>query len=614
MMVGNPIPDESAEEHVTGRAVFTDDCLGRFPNLLHAWPVVSPFPHARVRRIDPSPALASPEVEAVLTAADLPGANDVGDPAGKEPLFPEEVCYHRQPVAWVLAESAAAARRGAEAVAVHYKPLPALLTLDEARAAASFHCGPVRLGRGEAQRAFERSPKRLEGSLLLGGQEHFALETQAALAWREPSGDLAVLSATQHPAQTQEVVARVLGLPLHRVTVECPRMGGGFGGKEVQAAPYAAIAALGCWRTGRPVRVRLPRWLDMALTGKRHPFLGRFRAGFDLDGRLHCILLELFADGGWSLDLSEAVLRRALLHIDNLYWIPAFEAIGYVCRTHKTSQTAFRGFGAPQAVALIEEVMTRIAQTLDLPGPQVRERNFYRPGQRTHYGQKVEGAERILRIWETLQAESRFRERAIEIEKANRLQPDRKRGIALMGAKYGIAFTQRFLNQAGALVLLYRDGSAQVNHGGTEMGQGLQTKIRQIAASLLGLPWQAVRVMPARTDKIPNSSPTAASSGCDLNGAAVADACRTLRRRLLPVASDLLEAPSGSLSFGQGRAWVRDRAERALPIARIVEESYRRRIPLFAYGSASTPGLSFDWGRGRGSPFRYFAFGAAVSE
>jgi len=585
------IPHESAEAHVTGGALYTDDLTGRFAQLLHAWPVMAPHAHALVAALDAVPAMAEPGVFATLTAADVPGHGDSGANRRDEPLFPMEVLYHRQPVAWVLGETLDAAQRGAARVIVEYQPRPAVLTVDDAIAASSFHSGPLRLRRGDAREALDASSHRIAGEIRIGGQEHFYLETQCAIAWMDESGGVALHSSTQHPTETQEVVARVLGVTRNQVTVECLRMGGAFGGKEVQANPWAAIAALGAWKTRRPVRVRLPRVLDMALTGKRHPFFAAFEAGFDDEGRLHGLAATLYSDGGWSLDLSEPVLWRSLFHVDNAYYLPAVELTGFVCRTHKTSQTAFRGFGGPQGMLVIEDVLDRVARTLGLPPEVVRERNFYREGQTTHYGQPVKDAARIETIWRHLLATSNFAERRLAIERFNTAHPRTKRGLAMTPVKFGISFTATFYNQGGALVLIYRDGSVQVNHGGTEMGQGLHTKIRQIAAQSLGVPMEAVRVMSTRTDKVPNTSASAASASTDLNGAAVADACEQLKSRLAPIAASM---PGSSF-------------------AEVVEAAYRQRIPLFAEGYYRTPGIHFDPKIGHGQPFHYFAYGAAVT-
>ncbi len=553
-IAGYPVSHESARGHVTGEALYTDDLAGRFPQLLHAWPVLAPHAHAMLTQLDALPALAEPGVQATLTADDVPGENDSGATRRDEPLFPREVMYHHQAVAWVLAETLEAARRGAGRVQATYEALPALLTIPEAARAESFHAGPLRLHRGDPAAELRKSPYRLDGSFEIGGQEHFYLETMASIAWLDESGGVAVHSSTQHPSEMQEVVARALGVPRHLVTVECLRMGGAFGGKEVQANPWAAIAALGAWKTRRPVRVRLPRVLDMALTGKRHPFLARYAAGFDEEGRLLALEATLYSDGGWSLDLSEPVMWRALFHLDNAYYLPAVDVSGFVCRTHKTSQTAFRGFGGPQGMLVIEDILDRIARRLSLPPEVVRERNLYREGQSTHYGQPVKDAERISAIWQQLLQTSGFAGRRAAIAEFNGAHPHRKRGLAITPVKFGISFTAAFFNQAGALVLLYRDGSAQVNHGGTEMGQGLHTKIRQIAAENLGLPLEAVRVMPTRTDKVPNTSPSAASASTDMNGAAVADACDQLRSRLAPFAGAMLGCPPQAVSFSGGTA------------------------------------------------------------
>ena len=611
---GQSVPHESARGHVTGEALYTDDLAGRFPQLLHAWPVMAPHAHALLTSLDVTPAMEEPGVHTTLTDADVPGENDSGTNRHDEPLFPVEVMYYQQPVAWVLGETLEAARRGADRVRATYQSLPALLNVSDSIAAESFHAGPLRLYRGDPEGGLRRSPHRLDGNIEIGGQEHFYLETMASIAWLDAAGGVSVYSSTQHPSETQEIVARALGLPRHQVTVECLRMGGAFGGKEVQANPWAALAALGAWKTQRPVRVRLPRALDMALTGKRHPFLARYSAGFDEDGRLLALDASLYSDGGWSLDLSEPVLWRAMFHIDNAYCLHNVSVTGFVCRTHKTSQTAFRGFGGPQGMLVIEDILDRIARRLSLPAEVVRERNFYREGDTTHYGQPVKDAARIPAIWHTLLQTSDFAARRAHIATFNDTHPHRKRGIAITPVKFGISFTATFFNQAGALVLVYRDGSVQVNHGGTEMGQGLHTKIRQIAADSLGLPLEAVRIMSTRTDKVPNTSATAASASTDMNGAAVADACRQLKKRLAPVAGAMLGCAPEAVTFADGAASVSGDQVQTIPFAKVVEAAHRQRIPLFAQGYYATPGIHFDQKTGRGQPFRYFAYGAAVTE
>jgi xanthine dehydrogenase large subunit len=391
-------------------------------------------------------------------------------------------------------------------------------------------------------------------------------------------------------------------------------MGGAFGGKEVQANAWAAVAAIAARRTGRAVRVRLTRFLDMTLTGKRHPFFARFEAGFDDSGRVSALSAELYSDGGWCLDLSEPILYRALFHIDNCYDLPNVHATGRVCLTHRTSHTAFRGFGGPQGMVVIEEVMDRIARTLSLPPHVVRERNFYREGGVTPYGQTVRDPDRVQRIWDELKKSSEFDSRWREIEEFNSTHEHTKRGLAFTPVKFGISFTTAFFNQGGSLVLVYQDGSVQVNHGGTEMGQGLHTKILQIAAHTLGIPIDCVRLMPTQTDKVPNTSATAASSGADLNGAAVRAACEELKERLAGVAATELAVDPASIVFEAGRVFVRQKPAESLSFAELAKKAYLARVPLFAAGYYRTPDIWFDKATGRGKPFHYYAYGGAVAE
>ena len=609
-VAGIPIPHESARGHVTGDALYVDDLCRRFPGLLHAWPVRAPHAHAFVTDLDPSRALEVSGVVTVLTEADVPGEGNTGANRHDEPLFPTEVLFYHQPIAWVLGETLEAARLGAERVSASFEPLPAILTIEDAIDAGSFLNDPLRMTNGDTS-IIESSHLRIEGEVRIGGQEHFYLETQASLAWIDEAGFISVHSSTQHPSETQEVVARVLGVPRNHVLVECLRMGGAFGGKEVQANPYAAIAALGAWKTRRPVRVRLTREVDMAVTGKRHPYLARYTAGFEADGRLTAVRVALFSDGGWSLDLSEPIMWRSLFHVDNAYKLPAADVTGRVCRTHKTSQTAFRGFGGPQAMLVIEEILAQAAQRLALPVHVVRERNFYRPGDETHYGAPVRDADRIALIWNTLKESSEFDERRVGIANFNARSQHRKRGLAITPVKFGISFTATFYNQAGAVVLVYRDGTVQVNHGGTEMGQGLSTKILQVAAESLGVPMSHVRVMSTRTDKVPNTSATAASSGSDLNGAAVDDACLQIKSRLAAVAAAIFDCERSDVAFADGLVSGRDKS---IAFSALCETAYRQRVSLFAEGFYRTPDIHFDFKTARGRPFHYYAYGAAVSE
>ena len=611
--VGRAVSHESAVAHVTGAAKYVDDLCSATGRLAYTWPVTAPHAHARVLSIDVSAARDEPGVLTVLTAADVPGENDTGPVQHDEPLFPSEVSFHGQAVAWVIAESEEDARLAAAKVVVRYEPLPAILSIVDAIAQESYLTDCERMQRGAAHEALASAEHRLQGELFLNGQEHFYLETQAAIAWVDEADGLTVQSSTQHPAETQEIVARVLGLLKHQVVVQCLRMGGGFGGKEVQANTWAAVAALGAFKLKRPVRVRLTRAQDTTMTGKRHPFLARFQVGFTSDGKLSALLLELFADGGYSLDLSLPILTRAMFHVDNCYLLPNVQVVGRVVRTHHVSHTAFRGFGGPQGMVIIEDILDRIARTLGLAPHRVRERNFYREGDQTHYGQVVRDAGRITRIWDELKASSQFDVRRAGIERFNGAHPHHKRGLAITPVKFGISFTTAFFNQAGALVLIYKDGSVQVNHGGTEMGQGLHTKMQQIAADVLGLPLSFIRLMPTRTDKIPNTSATAASSGADLNGAAVQNACETLRGRLAEVAAQKLGSTVASIRFEDGQVCADDVCT-SLSFAELVSQAYLERVPLFETGFYRTPNIHYDRATGMGKPFHYYSYGAAVSE
>jgi xanthine dehydrogenase large subunit len=612
--VGRPLSHESAVAHVTGAAKYVDDLWPATARVAHAWPVQAAHAHARVVSIDDSAARVLPGVLRVLTARDVPGENDVGPVRHDEPLFPSEVCFYGHPVAWVVAESETEARLAAAAVVVQYEPLPAILSIEQAIAADSYLTEPERMQRGDAAEALRTAEHTLEGELYLNGQEQFYLETQAALSWVDESDGMTVQSSTQHPAETQEVVARVLGVLKHQVVVQCLRMGGAFGGKETQANTWAAVSALAASKLKRPVRVRLTRAQDTTMTGKRHPFLARFKVGFGDDGKLRGLWLELFADGGYSLDLSLPILTRAMFHADNCYLLPHAQLVGRVCRTHHVSHTAFRGFGGPQGMLVIEDILDRIARTLDIAPHLVRERNFYREGDETHYGQQVRDAARIERIWSELKASSDFEHRRDAQFAFNARSEHKKRGLAITPVKFGISFTTAFFNQAGALVLIYKDGSVQVNHGGTEMGQGLHTKMLQVAAHALGLPLSMLRIMPTRTDKIPNTSATAASSGSDLNGAAVRDACESLRARLADIAAEHFASSNALVRFEDGRVFVEGNEQASVPFAEIVGKAYLARVPLFSTGYYRTPHIFFDRDTGRGKPFHYYSYGAAVSE
>jgi xanthine dehydrogenase molybdopterin binding subunit/xanthine dehydrogenase small subunit len=611
---------ESSVGHVTGRALYADDTAQRRP-MLDIWPVCAPHARAVIKRRDASAARSMPGVEAVLMAEDIPGHNQVGT-GHDEPLFADkEILYHGQVVAIVVGHSARACRAAAAAVVVEYEALPPLLGIKEAIAARSFHTAPHTLARGDAAAALSKAPLRLEGEFSFGGQEHFYLETQAAWAEMGEDGTVFVNSSTQHPTEIQSVVGDVLGENRNKVVVQSPRMGGGFGGKETQGNAFAAMVALASVKTGHPVRIQLDRDLDMMLTGKRHPFHSTFSVGYDKDGMILAAAVDLCSDGGWSLDLSQPVLDRALFHLDNSYYIPAVRFTGLIAKTNVASNTAFRGFGGPQGMIVMEEIVDRISRRLGLAPEVVRGRNLYRGSgetNTTHFLQEI-GDNRLQTVWRRVQEEAGFAARRASVDAWNRAHPRIKRGLAVTPLKFGIAFTLTHYNQAGALVLLYMDGTAQVNHGGTEMGQGLHTKILGVAMRELGLPADRIRMMPTATDKVPNTSATAASSGADLNGAAVRNACMILRERLLPVAAEVLSKRGGTpvspeqVEFADGKVTARGSSALA-DMADVCFRAHEKRISMSASGFYATPGIHWDWSTASGRPFQYFACGAAVAE
>lgn len=612
-VVGVPVSHESAAAHVTGTALYTDDLVARSSNALHAWPVQAPHAHARITGLRTDSSLKVPGVVRVLTASDVPGVNDAGI-KHDETLFPSEVMFYGHAVCWVLGESLEAARIGAEAVEVDYEPLPSLITLEEAIEAESFQGNRPTVARGEPDKALKNAAHRFKGEFQFGGQEHFYLETHASFAYIDEAGQVFVQCSTQHPSETQEIVAHVLNLSNHDVTVQCLRMGGGFGGKEMQPHGFAAIAALGATLTGRPVRLRLNRTQDITMTGKRHPFHARWEVGFDDDGRLLALKATLTSDGGWSLDLSEPVLARALCHIDNAYYIPNIEVHGRIAKTNKTSQTAFRGFGGPQGMLVIEDLIGRCAPLLGLDPSELRRRNFYGPGQSTPYGQPVRHAERLQAVWQSLEDRSDIARRRQEVAEFNARHPNTKRAIGMTPVKFGISFNLTAFNQAGALVHVYKDGSVLINHGGTEMGQGLHTKMRQVAATALGVPLSSVRLAPTRTDKVPNTSATAASSSADLNGGAIKNACEQISARLAEVAARKLNIHPDDVRFDDGKVTGIGFHDSAFTFAELVHAAYFQRVSLWAAGYYRTEGLHWDSSRMQGEPFKYFSYGAAVAE
>jgi xanthine dehydrogenase molybdopterin binding subunit/xanthine dehydrogenase small subunit len=610
---------ESAIGHVTGAARYVDDVAQRKGSLV-MWPFVSKVARGKIVRLDVGNARALAGIATVLTAADIPGVNDIGAVRHDEVLLAkDEVQFVGQMIAVVVGESYERCRKAAALIEVDIEEVTPVLGLRAAIEAQSFHTEPHVITKGDCAAALAASPHRLTGELEIGGQEHFYLEAQAAYAEWGDDGDVFVLSSTQHPSEIQAVVSHVLDVPRHKVVVESPRMGGGFGGKETQGNGFAALCALAAYKTGKGVRVQLDRDLDMLLTGKRHPFYFAYEVGFDDAGSVRALSVKVFNDGGYALDLSESICDRALFHLDNAYHIPAARLEGRVCKTHTQSHTAFRGFGGPQGMVCIEEIMDRIARHLGKHADDVRRANLYRGdgSETTPYGQTVD-EDRAVRVWDELYRASEFAARRAELARFNAASPWVKRGIAITPVKFGISFTATFLNQAGALVHVYRDGTVQVNHGGTEMGQGLYTKILGVAMRELGVRRDQVRVMKTATDKVPNTSATAASAGADLNGAAVRLACVELRARLSSVARATLAQSAGveessvtDVRFEDG--WVYGGGAR-VAFAELVEKAYFAQVPLSATGFYRTPGIGYDKRAGRGKPFYYYAYGCAVSE
>ncbi len=608
-----PSIHESGHRHANGAAIYVDD-IPPPAGMLVGMVVPSPVARGTLRSIDLDDARAIAGVHAIITASDIPGVNDIAPFTHDEPLLASTDVYCvGQAVALVVAESYAKCREAAAAIEVVIEPLEAVLELRDAIERDAFITKPHEMRRGDVKAALAAAPVVIEGEIDTGGQDHFYLESHVSLVIPEEHDTYKVYASTQHPAEVQAKVAEVLGLARHHVVVETARMGGGFGGKETQGAHFAALAALGARATGRPVKVWLNRDQDMTQTGKRHPFHSKYRAGFSEEGDLLALEVYAYSDGGWSADLSQAILDRCLFHLDNSYYVPALFFSGRVARTNKPSNTAFRGFGGPQGMAVIEEVINRASERLGLDPAEVRRRNYYgaAPRNRTPYDQEVTEC-RLERIHDKLLADARYAERRRDIARFNESSRFVKRGIGYQPVKFGISFTNAMLNQAGALILIYADGSVQVNHGGTEMGQGLHTKMIAVAAHELGVKPERIRLMNTATDKVPNTSATAASSGSDLNGAAVKQACERLRSRLAVVAARLIGCSQHEpVRFEDG---IVSAAGREVPFEQVVARAYVDQVSLSATGYYRTPGIEYDAAAGKGKPFHYFAYGGAVVE
>ncbi|MBV1904110.1 MAG: xanthine dehydrogenase molybdopterin binding subunit, partial [Marinosulfonomonas sp.] len=561
---------------------------------------------------------SAPGVVAVLTADDLPFENDVSPSVHDEPLLATRtVHYIGQPIFLVAAQSHLAARKAARLAKIEYAEETPIVTIDEALAANSrFEDGPIIWSKGDAADAIKNAPNRVQGSMEIGGQEHFYLEGQVALARPQEGGDMLVHSSSQHPTEIQHKVAHALGVPMHAVRVEIRRMGGGFGGKESQGNALAVGCAIVARQTGRPCKMRYDRDDDMTITGKRHDFRIDYDVGFDAKGRVSGIEFTQYARCGWALDLSIPVADRAMLHADNAYDLPAARITSHRLKTNTQSATAYRGFGGPQGMVGIERVMGHIAHELGLDPLDVRRCNFYRdmtetqptPAQTTPYHMEVEDFE-LNAMVRQLEASSDYNKRRKQIAEWNAGNDVLKKGIALTPVKFGISFTLTHLNQAGALVHVYQDGSIQMNHGGTEMGQGLFQKVAQVAARSFGVDTKLVKITATDTAKVPNTSATAASSGSDLNGMAVKAACDTIRERIAGFLKEYHQADN--VQFEGGLVHVAGTSIRFEEAAKL---AYENRISLSATGYYKTPKIEWDRVTGRGRPFYYFAYGAAVTE
>jgi xanthine dehydrogenase large subunit len=611
--VGAPAKHESAHLHVSGKARYTDD-IGAPADLLFAYVGLSTVAHGRLLSLDLDKVRAAPGVHTVITADDIPGHKDIGAVFPGDPLMVgATVEFYGQVLFAVAATSQEAARKAARLAIVEYELIEADIQIEQGLKNSSYVRPSHTQQRGDAGAAIERAPLRLRGEFSSGGQEQMYLEGQASLCIPQEDGGMFVYTSTQHPTEGQKLVAEVLNIPMNMVTVDVRRMGGAFGGKETNANQWACIAAVLANKTGRPVKLRLARADDITATGKRHPFLSHYDVGFDHTGQILGLDLELSGGCGMSPDLSDAIVDRAMFHTDNAYFLPAARICGHRVKTHTVSNTAFRGFGGPQGMLVIENIVEQIATATGLDPLEVRRRNFYRPEDgrdTTHYGQQLE-QHLIEPLVARLEQTSNYQRRRNEIRAFNKTSPILKRGIALTPVKFGISFTVQHLNQAGALIHVYTDGSIQLNHGGTEMGQGLYTKVAQIVANELQVGLENINCTSTRTDKVPNTSPTAASSGTDLNGMAARDAARTIRNRLTEFAAQHFATDISAVKFAAGKITV---GQQVLSFAELTQLAYLNRISLSATGFYRTPKIHYDRETAKGRPFFYFAYGASVSE
>ena len=612
LSIGKPVAHESAHLHVSGEAHYIDD-IPEPRNTLYAAIGKSTQAHARIKHIDLARVRAAPGVVDVIAAADLPGVNNFGTIIADDPLLADdEVLYFAQPIFVVAALDIELARKAALLADIEYEPLPAVLTARQAMACGSLLQPPNRLQRGEPETALSQAPHRLDGELEIGGQEQFYLEGHIALAVPREDGCMHLYSSTQHPDEVQHKVAGALGISAKDVVVETRRLGGGFGGKETQPALFACLAAVLARRNDCAVKLRPDRDDDMQISGKRHDFLVNYQVGYDDDGHILGLELTYAMRCGYSHDLSTSINERAVLHAENAYYIPHIGITSYLCKTNTVSNTAFRGYGGPQALTSIEYIVDTVARTLGIDPLLIRQRNFYGTDERNvaPYGQTIE--DNVLQpLTDLLIQSSDYQQRRAEIGRYNAASPIIKRGLALTPVKFGISFTAQFLNQAGALMHVYTDGTIQLNHGGIEMGQGLNTKMAQVASEVLQVDLSRIRVMAANTGKVPNASATAASSGADLNGKAVENAAWKIRDALTAFAAEQAQVPADEVRWRHEQ--IRAGSKR-WTFAELADAAYFARVPLWASGFYATPKVYLDRDTKQGHPFLYYAYGAAVSE
>ncbi|MCV2893588.1 xanthine dehydrogenase molybdopterin binding subunit [Lentibacter sp. XHP0401] len=611
---GTDANHDSAIKQVMGRAEYTDD-IPEPIGTLHAYLGCSKVAHGTLKSLDLSAVMAAKGVIGVLTAKDIPGINDVSAVhAGDEPVFPENtVEFYGQPLFAVIAESRDIARRAAELAKIEIDALPHVLGPLEAIAAGYPDVtAPLKLERGDVKAGFERAAHHIAGQMAIGGQDHMYLEGHISFAIPAEDDDVVIYASTQHPTEAQMIVAQVLGVPAHSVVVNVRRMGGGFGGKESQMNLFAAVAAIAAKKWNRPVKIRPDRDQDMSSTGKRHDFVADYEVGFDERGRIEAVEGQWAARCGFAADLSGPVTDRALFHADNAYFYPHVRLTSRPMKTNTVSNTAFRGFGGPQGVIVAERMIEEIAYKLGRDPLDIRKANFYGVGERdvTPYHQTVE--DNILeRLIGELEETSDYRNRREEIVAHNAKGGIIRRGIALTPVKFGISFTATWYNQAGALLHVYKDGSLMINHGGTEMGQGLNTKVAQVVAEAFGVPLETVKITRTTTEKVPNTSATAASSGSDLNGMAALDACEQIKARLVAYAAEKWGKVCSDVQFVGGRVLCGDKD---MSFKEFIAGAYMDRVQLSAAGFYKTPEIHWDRATGKGQPFFYFAYGASCSE